>query len=73
MVHRAADSGPRGDDSASAEAIVLRCFGVAYLLVFLVETFTSRPYPGTARSRRRDLGRDYRVCRGDGEHSATEM
>ena len=31
---------------ASAEAIVLRCFGIAYLVVFLVETFTSRPYPG---------------------------
>jgi signal transduction histidine kinase len=31
---------------ASAEAIVLRCFGAAYLVVFLVETFTSRPYPG---------------------------
>ncbi len=31
---------------ASAEAIVLRCFGVAYLAVFLVETFTSRPHPG---------------------------
>ena len=34
--------GPR----ASAEAIVLRCFGTAYLAVFLVETFTSRPHPG---------------------------
>jgi len=32
--------------SASAEAIVLRCFGVAYLVAFLVETFTSKPYPG---------------------------
>jgi signal transduction histidine kinase len=31
---------------ASAEAIVLRCFGIAYLVTFLVETFTSRPYPG---------------------------
>jgi signal transduction histidine kinase len=31
---------------ASAEAIVLRGFGTAYLVVFLVETFTSRPYPG---------------------------
>jgi signal transduction histidine kinase len=31
---------------ASAEAIVLRCFGIAYLVGFLVETFTSRPYPG---------------------------
>ncbi len=31
---------------ASAEAIVLRCVGTAYLVVFLVETFTSRPYPG---------------------------
>jgi signal transduction histidine kinase len=31
---------------ASAEAIVLRCFGMAYLVAFLVETFTSRPYPG---------------------------
>jgi signal transduction histidine kinase len=31
---------------ASAEAIVLRCFGIAYLATFLVETFTSRPYPG---------------------------
>jgi hypothetical protein len=28
---------------ASAEAIVLRCFGIAYLVTFLVETFTSRP------------------------------
>src|ERR1700677_634782 len=28
---------------ASAEAIVLRCFGIAYLVAFLVETFTSRP------------------------------
>jgi signal transduction histidine kinase len=31
---------------ASAEAIALRCFGIAYLVAFLVETFTSRPYPG---------------------------
>jgi signal transduction histidine kinase len=31
---------------ASAEAIVLRCLGAAYLVVFLVETFTSRPQPG---------------------------
>jgi signal transduction histidine kinase len=31
---------------ASAEAIVLRCLGTGYLIVFLVETFTSRPYPG---------------------------
>jgi signal transduction histidine kinase len=31
---------------ASAEAIVLRCFGIAYLVTFLAETFTSRPYPG---------------------------
>ncbi len=31
---------------ASAEAIVLRCLGAAYLVIFLVETFTSRPYPG---------------------------
>ncbi len=37
--------GPSGT-GASAEAIVLRCFGTAYLVVFLVETFTSRPYPG---------------------------
>jgi signal transduction histidine kinase len=35
-----------GETRASAEAIVLRCFGTAYLVVFLVETFTSRPYPG---------------------------
>lgn len=35
-----------GGTRASAEAIVLRCFGIAYLGVFLVETFTSRPYPG---------------------------
>lgn len=35
-----------GGTRASAEAIVLRCFGIAYLVVFLVETFTSRPYPG---------------------------
>jgi signal transduction histidine kinase len=35
-----------GETRASAEAILLRCFGTAYLLVFLVETFTSRPYPG---------------------------
>lgn len=34
------------ETAASAEAIVLRCFGTAYLVVFLVETFTSRPYPG---------------------------
>jgi signal transduction histidine kinase len=34
------------ETSASAEAIILRCFGTAYLVVFLVETFTSRPYPG---------------------------
>jgi signal transduction histidine kinase len=31
---------------ASAEAIVLRCFGIAYLVTFLVQTFTSKPYPG---------------------------
>jgi signal transduction histidine kinase len=37
--------GPSGT-RASAEAIVLRGFGTAYLVVFLVETFTSRPYPG---------------------------
>jgi signal transduction histidine kinase len=35
-----------GETRASAEAIVLRCFGIAYLVAFLVETFTSRPYPG---------------------------
>jgi signal transduction histidine kinase len=35
-----------GETRASAEAIVLRCFGTAYLVAFLVETFTSRPYPG---------------------------
>jgi len=34
------------ETGASAEAIVLRSFGIAYLVVFLVETFTSRPYPG---------------------------
>jgi signal transduction histidine kinase len=34
------------DTRASAEAIVLRCLGAGYLIVFLVETFTSRPYPG---------------------------
>jgi signal transduction histidine kinase len=34
------------ETSAFAEAIVLRCFGIAYLVVFLVETFTSWPYPG---------------------------
>lgn len=34
------------ETGASAEAIVLRCFGIAYLVVFLLETFTSRPYPG---------------------------
>ncbi len=28
------------------EAIVLRCFGLVYLAVFLAETFTTRPYPG---------------------------
>jgi signal transduction histidine kinase len=37
--------GPRGAP-ASAEAIVLRGFGAAYLGVFLVDTFTSRPHPG---------------------------
>ncbi|HEY3758137.1 MAG TPA: histidine kinase [Solirubrobacteraceae bacterium] len=37
--------GPSGAP-ASAEAIALRCFGAAYLAVFLVETFTSRPHPG---------------------------
>ena len=31
---------------ASAEAIMLRCIGAAYLVTFLVETFTSRPQPG---------------------------
>jgi signal transduction histidine kinase len=36
----------QSETRASAEAIVLRCFGTAYLVVFLVETFTSRPYPG---------------------------
>jgi signal transduction histidine kinase len=35
-----------GGKRASVEAIVLRCFGTAYLVTFLVETFTSRPYPG---------------------------
>jgi signal transduction histidine kinase len=35
-----------GGKRASAEAILLRCFGIAYLATFLVETFTSRPYPG---------------------------
>jgi signal transduction histidine kinase len=34
------------ETNASAEAIALRCFGIAYLVAFLVETFTSRPYPG---------------------------
>jgi signal transduction histidine kinase len=37
--------GPSGTH-ASAEAIVLRSLGMAYLVAFLVETFTSRPYPG---------------------------
>jgi signal transduction histidine kinase len=40
---RRSDSGKTG---AFAEAIVLRSFGIAYVVVFLVETFTSRPYPG---------------------------
>jgi signal transduction histidine kinase len=34
-----------GGAKAPAEAIVLRCFGLLYLAVFLVDTFTSRPYP----------------------------
>jgi signal transduction histidine kinase len=37
--------GPSGA-RAPAEAIVLRSVGIVYLIVFLVETFTSRPYPG---------------------------
>jgi signal transduction histidine kinase len=37
--------GPNGA-RAPAEAIVLRSVGIVYLIVFLVETFTSRPYPG---------------------------
>jgi signal transduction histidine kinase len=32
--------------SASVEAIALRCVGLVYLGLFLVDTFTSRPYPG---------------------------
>jgi signal transduction histidine kinase len=35
-----------GDARASAEALVLRGFGVAYLVAFLIDTFTSRPHPG---------------------------
>jgi signal transduction histidine kinase len=35
-----------GSTRASVEAIALRCFGGAYLAVFLVETFSSRPHPG---------------------------
>jgi signal transduction histidine kinase len=31
---------------ASVEAIVLRCFGVAYLMVFFVGTLATRPHPG---------------------------
>jgi signal transduction histidine kinase len=31
---------------ASVEAIALRSFGVAYLVVFFVGTFAARPYPG---------------------------
>jgi signal transduction histidine kinase len=34
------------ETKAPAEAIVLRCFGLVYLAAFLVDTFTSRPYPG---------------------------
>jgi signal transduction histidine kinase len=37
--------GPDGT-RASAEAIVLRGVGVAYLVAFLLDTFTSRPHPG---------------------------
>jgi signal transduction histidine kinase len=29
-----------------AEAVALRCLGLGYLAVFLVETLTTRPYPG---------------------------
>jgi signal transduction histidine kinase len=36
----------QGEDTAPAEVIVLRCFGLAYLVVFVVEVFTTRPYPG---------------------------
>ncbi len=35
-----------GETKTPVEAIVLRCFGLAYLVAFLVDTFTSRPYPG---------------------------
>jgi signal transduction histidine kinase len=35
-----------GERKAPAEVIVLRCFGLAYLALFVVEVFTTRPYPG---------------------------
>lgn len=35
-----------GGAPAPVEAIVLRCFGVAWLALCLVGTFTTRPYPG---------------------------
>ena len=36
----------QSETRAPAEAIILRCFATAYLVVFLVETFTSQPHPG---------------------------
>ncbi len=36
----------RGEAAVPAEAVVLRCFGLAYLALFVVEVFTTRPYPG---------------------------
>ncbi len=46
FTHSRFSQGDTRDARASAEAIVLRCLGAGYLMVFLVETFTSRPYPG---------------------------
>jgi signal transduction histidine kinase len=35
-----------GDANAPVEAIVLRLLGLAYLILFIVDTFTTRPHPG---------------------------
>ncbi len=41
-----------GEATAPVEAIVLRCFGVAWLAQCLVGTFATKPYPGfTAAAR----------------------